>query len=141
MLRRFLITAIAIALGGCATPPVSYETIDLSKIDRIVDLRYRTFNKGAGFGKIALKFENEFKHCKLESARVYVNAIEIANIQSSDTVLIFIPITKYTLSVHPKDNCGALTATADVTIKRGTSLNYRVGYNNSGTFSIEEASL
>lgn len=129
-MKTFIIsTFFAILLNGCATTPVSNEEAVSVPVDAIYQ------HQTANTGKVTIKRDSGYS-ASLCSTRIFVNAQPIADIDTSEKVVIYLPAKDYIFSALANGICAGGLTEINGTVQAGKELTYRVGYGSSGEFSI-----
>lgn len=128
-----LVTLSALAISGCATHPISNnEAINVPNA-RVIDAKY--LEPKPDTGKITVKRDSGAGGSAC-SSRIFVNAKPVADIRSSEKVVLFLASGDYVLSAWPNGICGGGMSEVRATVKTGNELSFRVGYGSNGDFTI-----
>lgn len=133
MLTRILAIAFAVAVSGCATQPVSNAEATSVSTDRILDSRYLQPIPDAG--QVTVKRDSGMGGSAC-SSRIFVNAKPVADLRTSEKVVLYLPTGEYIFSAWPNGICGGGMSEVHATVKSGVELSFRVGYGSNGDFSI-----
>jgi hypothetical protein len=126
----FLALAIA-ACAGCATQPVSDSNASLVPGKRIVDSTYLEAKPGTG--QVTLKRDSGIIGAAC-SVRLFVDAKPIADIRTSEKVVLHLPPAEYVFSAEP--HCGGGMREIHGTVRSGEAIAFRVAYGGSLDFAI-----
>ena len=133
MIQCLLIIATLLSIGGCATRPVSNAEAVNVPMERIVDSRY--LQNAPNTGQVTVKRDSGFGGSAC-SSRIFVNAKPVADLRTSEKVVLYLPEGEYVISAWPNSICGGGMSEVRATVKSGGELNFRVGYGSNGDFSI-----
>jgi hypothetical protein len=129
-----LFAVLAISLTGCATQPVPND----EAVSVPVDPSYLHITPNSG--KITIKRDSGMGASAC-STQLFVNAQPIADIDTSEKVVIYLPADDYIFGAIANGIClGSLTETS-ATVKAGKELTFRVGYSSNGEFSISQTAF
>lgn len=131
MFTRCLFIAPAVLIAGCATRPISNaKAVDVPS-DRIIDSTYlRPVSKA---GRITIKRDRGLLGMGC-SSRIFVNTQPVADIRTSERIVLYLPAGNYVFSAQ--DNCDGGMSEVQGTVTSSSELNFRVGYESSGDFAI-----
>ncbi|TKB75572.1 MAG: hypothetical protein E8D46_01755 [Nitrospira sp.] len=133
MLTRLLVFAFAVVIAGCATRPVSNVEATPVPIDRIIDGKF--LQQTADAGIVTVKRDSGFGGSAC-SSRVFVNAKPVADLRTSEKVIIYLPAGEYVFSAWPNGICSGGMSEVHATVKSGAELSFRIGYGSGGYFTI-----
>jgi hypothetical protein len=133
MLTRLFVIAFALAIAGCATRPVSNAEATAVPSERIIDSKFLEPTADAGI--VTVKRDRGFGGSAC-SSRVFVNAKPVADIRTSEKVVIYLPAGEYIFSAWPNGVCGGGMSEVRANVKAGVELNFRIGYGSNGSFTI-----
>lgn len=127
------ITLAALVIG-CATQPVpNNEAVSVP-----VDASYLHITRNSG--KVTIKRDSGMGASAC-STQLFVNAQPIADIDTSEKVVIYLPADDYIFGAIANGIClGSLTETS-ATVKAGKELTLRVGYSSAGEFRISQTAF
>lgn len=132
-LIRCVFIAFAIFIAGCATRPISnIEAINVEN-DRIIDSTY--IHPGPDLGRVTIKRDSGVSGSAC-SSRIFVNAKPVADIRSSEKIVLHLPAGDYVFSAWPNGMCGGGMTEVRAVVKSGVELSFRVGYGSNGDFTI-----
>ena len=133
MFTRLSLIAFAVVIAGCATRPVSNaEAVHVPSI-RIIDSRFLQPTPDSGVVTVKRDSGIGGSAC---SSRVFVNAKPIADLQTSEKVVVYLPAGEYVFSAWPKGICGGGMSEVRAMVKSGAELSFRIGYGSNGDFTI-----
>lgn len=133
MFSRLSIIVVAFVLSGCATRPVSNAEATNVPISRIINSKFLQPTPDSGM--ITLKRDSGIGGSAC-SSRVFVNAIPIADLRTSEKVVVSLPKGEYVLSAWPNGICGGGMPEVSALVKAGSQLSFPIGYGSNGDFSI-----
>ena len=122
-----------LAITGCATQPISNSVAVNVPSERVIDLKY--LDPKSDTGKVTVKRDSGAGGSAC-SSRIFVNAKPVADIRSSEKVVLYLTSGDYVLSAWPNGMCGGGMSEVRASVKTGEELNFRVGYGSNGDFSI-----
>ena len=138
MFTRCLFIALAVLITGCATRPISNaKAVDVPS-DRIIDSTYLRYVPNAG--RVTIKRDSGLLGIGC-SSRIFVNAQPVADIHTSEKIVLYLPAGDYVFSAWPNDPCGGGMSEVRGTITSSSKLSFRVGYGSSGDFAIHATAL
>ena len=118
---------------GCATRPVSNSEATQVPSSRIIDSKFLTPTPDSGVVTVKRDSGLGGSAC---SSRVFVNAKPIADLQTSEKVVVYLPAGEYVFSAWPNGICGGGMSEVRATVKSGVELSFRIGYGSNGDFTI-----
>ena len=133
MLTRLIVITLAFVVAGCATRPVSNSEASQVPSSRIIDSKFLTPTPDSGV--VTVKRDSGFGGSAC-SSRVFVNAKPIADLQTSEKVVVYLPAGEYVFSAWPNGICGGGMSEVRATVKSGAELSFRIGYGSNGDFTI-----
>lgn len=133
MLTRCLFIAFAVSIAGCATRPISNAEAINVRSDRIIDSTY--LHPAPDVGRVTIKRDSGLGGSGC-SSRIFVNAKPVADIRTSEKVVLHLPAGDYVFSAWPNGVCGGGMTEVRATVKSGAELSFRVGYGSNGDFTI-----
>ena len=131
--RVAILSLISIVLAGCATRHISNTLAIPVPMERILDTRY--LQPGPEIGEVTVKRDSGFGGSAC-SSRIFVDGRPVADIRSSEKVVLYLPKGDHILSAWPNGICGGGMTEVKAIIKTGTKSSYRVGYGSNGAFTI-----
>jgi len=129
----YLTLTSSLFLFGCATTPVPTEQATLAPMDRIINKSY--LEKQKGTGEVIVKRDAGIGGSGCTS-RVYVNATAVADIWSSEKVILFLPEGDYIIGAEPNFICSGGLSETNASITAGKRLVFRIGYGSNGDYRI-----
>lgn len=96
------------------------------------DSRYSREVSGAG--KVVVKRDSGFGGSAC-ATRIFVNGQAIADIDTAEKVVLYLPAGEQILSAWTKGLCGGGMSEVKALVKAGASSSFRVGYGSNGDFS------
>lgn len=118
---------------GCATQPISNSAAVNVPSERVIDSKY--LQPMPGTGQVTVKRDSGFGGSGC-SSRIFVNAKPVADIETSEKVVLYLPPADYIFSAWAKGMCGGSMSEVRSAVKVGDDLSFRVGYGSNGDFSI-----
>lgn len=133
MFTRCLFIVFAVFIAGCATRPISNAKAVEVPSDRIIDSTYLRSVPNAG--RVTIKRDSGFlgRAC---SSRIFVNAQPIADIRTSEKIVLYLPAGDYVFRAWPNDPCAGGMSEVRGTVTSSSELNFRIGYGSNGDFAI-----
>lgn len=101
--------------------------------ERVIDSKY--LDPKSDTGKVTVKRDSGIGGSAC-SSRIFVNAKPVADIRTSEKVVLYLPSADYIFSAWPNGMCGGGMSEVRASVKTGEELNFRVGYGSNGDFSI-----
>lgn len=126
-------TLLGLSLIGCATHPISNSEAIPVPAKRIIDAKF--IHRSPNSGEVTIKRDSGISGSAC-STRIYVNANPIADIRTSEKVVLYLPEGEYILSAEPNGICGGGLTEVKVLVKPGSKLNFRYGTSGHGSPSI-----
>jgi hypothetical protein len=133
MFARLSLIAVALAVAGCATRPVSNSEASHVPSSRIIDSKL--LQPSPDSGVVTVKRDSGFGGSAC-SSRVFVNAKPVADLQTSEKVVVYLPAGEYVFSAWPNGICGGGMSEVRALVKSGSELSFRIGYGSNGDFTI-----
>jgi len=129
----FIAVALAATLTGCATKPISNSAALPVPEKRILDkqLVIPDSNKS----QITIKRDSGFLGGGC-TARVFINAKPIADVNASEKVVLYLPEGDFILAAWPTGICGGGMTEVAARVQAGIPMSFRIGYGSNGDFSI-----
>jgi hypothetical protein len=136
---RSLLTVLVLSFtfgtfAGCATSPVASSDAKLVSGERLLDRTY--LEDRPGTGRVTLKRDSGFLGGGC-TTRVFVNAKPIADLRTSEKVVLHLPPGDYVFSTQGTGMC-KLADTAEVrgTVASGVAIAFRIGSPSGGGLVI-----
>jgi len=133
-----LLTYCCILFCSCATCPVSNFEAIMAPPDRILNTQYLAPSPNTG--TVVIKRDKGFGGSAC-STRLFLNGKPIADIQTSEKVVLYLPENEYVLSAWPNGICGGGMSEVTANVKTGEKLSFRVGYGSNGDFFINRTAF
>jgi type IV pilus biogenesis protein CpaD/CtpE len=131
--RVTMLLLILIVLTGCATRPISNIAAIPAPMERIFDTHY--LQAIPGTGEVIIKRDRGLLGSAC-STRIFVDGRPVADIQTSEKIVLYLPEGNHILSAWPNGICAGGMAEVKAVIKAGTHSSYRVSYGSNGDFTI-----
>jgi hypothetical protein len=130
---------IAVLFAACAaTQPISNQAAITAPSTQILDgtlITPRpdtvevTIKRDSGFGGSAC------------STRIYVDGNPVADIRSSEKIVVYLSRTEHILGASPNGWCGGGTVEVRADLRSGSPANFRVGYGSNSDFFINQTAF
>jgi hypothetical protein len=129
--RVILLLALTTAIIGCATTPVPNSEASLVSTGSV--LNHRLLDARPGTSQVTIKRDSGFfgGGC---SVRIFVNGEPLADIRTSEKVVIYLPEGDHMFGSRPNGICAGGTSEVKASVKPGIPLNLRVAYGSNGEF-------
>lgn len=122
-----------IMLAGCATKPVTNEQAKDVPSKQIIDSSL--LSRKTGTGQVIIKRDSGFMGSACMS-RVYIDGKEIADLDTSQKIVVYPTIGEHIFSAWPKGICGGGMSEQSGKVTEQSTLMYRIGYGTNGDFGI-----
>ncbi|ELW9440226.1 hypothetical protein RJ492_000555 [Pluralibacter gergoviae] len=132
-MKSSIITICILALVGCATKPVSNEQAKDVPNKQVIN--QSLLLKKENTGKVIIKRDSGFAGSACLT-RVYVDGVEMADLDTSQKIVIYPDVGDHIFSAWPKGICGGGMSEQSGRVQDGKVLIYRVGYGTNGDFGI-----
>jgi hypothetical protein len=129
----FLTLTISLFLFGCATTPVPTEQATPVPTDRIINNKY--LEKQQGTSEVIVKRDTGMVGAGCTS-RVYVDAISIADIWSSEKIILFLPDGDHVIGAEPNSFCSGGLSETNASVAAGKRLVFRISNGSNGDYRI-----
>ena len=126
-----ILTFICLLFCSCATRPISNLEAVMAPEDRVLNNQY--FNPSPNTGTVVIKRDKGFLGSAC-STRIFLNGEAVADIRTSEKIVLYLPENAYVLSAWPKGICGGGMSEVTANVKTGEQLIFRVGYGSNGDF-------
>lgn len=136
-MKSMLIVAVAISLTGCTSKSGSNQWVKLAPQKQILSPQLLVKKRDAG--AVVIKRDGSFTGNTCLS-RVYLNGKPVADLDTSQEVVVYPPPGDYVISTLPKDICGGGISAQSAEVDAGSTLTFRIGYGANGDFGIYPAS-
>ncbi|KGT86142.1 lipoprotein [Erwinia typographi] len=133
-MKKIFIVLLVLVLGGCATKPVSNQAAKTVPKDRMLNTSLLT-KTSADAGTVTIKRDSGFAGSACLT-RVYIDGKEIADLDTSEKVVIFPSSGNHVFSAWPKGICGGGMVEVTGNVDRDKPLTYRIGYGTNGDFGL-----
>lgn len=130
---RCLVAVLSFCLFGCASQPISNLDAISVPTERLLDSKY--LHRSPNSGEVTVKRDSGFTGSAC-STRIFVNGKPVADIRTSEKVVMYLPEGEYILSANPNGVCGGGMTEVKATVKSGAQSNYRYGTSGNGSPSI-----
>lgn len=138
MRKEALLIFLLAATAGCATRPVPNALSAFVPSDRILDATY--LRSAPGTGVVTLKRDAGLGGSAC-AARVYVNTRPIADLRTSEKIVLHLPPGDYIFSSQPNSICAGGLSEVRSNVAAGAELTFRIGYGSNGDFSINASAF
>jgi len=133
-----ILTFSCILLCSCATRPISNLEAVMAPKDRVLNTQH--LSPSPNTGTVVIKRDKGFGGSAC-STRIFVNGEPIADIQTSEKIVLYLPKNEYVLSAWPNGICGGGMSEVTANVKIGEQLTFRVGYGSNGDFFINRTAF
>lgn len=134
MMKKLFIALLALLLAGCATKPVLTSQAKNVPDVRVLNSEF-LISKTQNNGMVTIKRDSGFSGSACLT-RVYIDGKEIADLDTSEKVVIYPTLGNHVFSAWPKGVCGGGMVEATGTVTKENSLTYRIGYGTNGDFGL-----
>jgi hypothetical protein len=135
---QIIIIICCFFVSACATRPISnYEAV-ITPNDRILNDQYS--KPSSNTGTVIIKRDKGFGGSAC-STRIFVNGEPVADIRTSEKIVLYLPESEYVLSAWPNSICGGGMSEVTAYVKVDEQLSYRVGYGSNGDFFINRTAF
>ena len=128
-----IVSTVLLALSGCATSPVPDSETKPVPSDRIIAPKYLEAAPDTGIVTVKRDRGVGGSAC---SIRFFVDAQPVADLRTSERVVLHLPVGEHVLSAHPNGMCGGGLREVRATVASSAALSFRNGYGGSGDLSI-----
>ncbi len=136
-MKTVLVVAVAIGLMGCTPKSGSDQQAKLAPQKQI--LAPQLLVKKRDSGAVVIKRDGSFTGNTCLS-RVYINGKPVADLDTSQEVIVYPSPGEYVISTLPKDFCSGSMSAQSADIDAGSTLTFRIGYAPDGDFGIYPSS-
>lgn len=133
-MKKILMLMSMIGLAGCATKPVSTQLAKNVPAERVLNSSLLQQN-GSDVGTVTIKRDSGFSGSACLT-RVYIDGKEIADLDTSEKVVIHPSLGIHVFSAWPKGICGGGMVEVTGTVNKDNPLTYRIGYGTNGDFGL-----
>jgi len=137
-MKKLITILIAVVLTGCATQPVSTRDAAIITGNQLLEKKYSQKSKNSG--RVIVKRDSGFVGMAC-SVRVFVNGHPMADLDTEEKVIFYLPPNEYIIGVQPNGICGGGLVETDANVKVGKQLTYRVGSTLHGGIFISRTAI
>jgi type IV pilus biogenesis protein CpaD/CtpE len=132
-MRRIIVASAIVLVSGCASRPVSTNEAVTVPPDKIVDSRFS--HKLPNSGEVIVKRDSGFVGgaCRL---RIFIDAVAIAEIDTSEKVVSYLPEGEHIISAQLNSPCAATLVEVNANVKAGGRSTYRFGTGTNFDFGL-----
>jgi type IV pilus biogenesis protein CpaD/CtpE len=131
--RKTIIALIAALLSACASQPIS--NIDAIPVAGTSVLSPALLQQRPGTYAVTIKRDAGFMGGAC-STRIYVDGQAVADIQTSEKVVVYLLEGDHIFSARPNGICAGGVSETKAVVKAGTPLNLRAAYGSNGEFFL-----
>lgn len=135
-MKAMLIVAMVVGLVGCTSQSGSNQQVKLAPQKQILDPQLLVKKRDAG--AVVIKRDGSFTGNTCLS-RVYINGKPVADLDTSQEVIVYPSPGNYVISTLPKDFCSGGMSAQSANVDAGSTLTFRIGYATDGDFGIYPA--
>ena len=135
-MKTMLIVAVVVGLVGCTSKSGSNQQAKLAPQKQI--LAPQLLVKKRDSGAVVIKRDGSFTGNSCLS-RVYINGKPVADLDTSQEVIVYPSPGEYVISTLPKDFCAGSMSAQSAEVDAGSTLTFRIGYATDGDFGIYPA--
>jgi len=135
-MKKMLVVAVVVGLVGCTSQSGSNQQAKIAPQKQI--LAPQLLVKKRDSGAVVIKRDGSFTGNTCLS-RVYINGKPIADLDTSQEVIVYPSPGEYVISTLPKDFCGGGISTQSADVDAGSTLTFRIGYANNGDYGLYPA--
>lgn len=135
-MKTMLIVAVVVGLVGCTSQSGSNQQAKIAPQKQI--LTPQLLVKKRDSGAVIIKRDGSFTGNTCLS-RVYLNGKPVADLDTSQEVIVYPSPGDYVISTLPKDFCGGSMSAQTAEVDTGSTLTFRIGYATDGDFGIYPA--
>ena len=132
-MKTMLVVAVIIGLVGCTPKSGSEQQAKLAPEKQI--LAPQLLVKKRDSGAVVIKRDGSFTGNSCLS-RVYINGKPVADLDTSQEVIVYPSPGEYVISTLPKDFCAGSMSAQSAEVDAGSTLTFRIGYATDGDFGI-----
>ncbi len=136
-MKTMLLVAVVAGLIGCTSKSGSNQQAKIAPQKQILNPQLLVKTKDSG--AVVIKRDGSFAGNTCLS-RVYINGKPVADLDTSQEVIVYPSPGEYVISTLPKDFCGGGMSAQSAEVDTGSTLTFRIGYANDGDFGIYPAS-
>ncbi|WP_312209700.1 hypothetical protein [Pseudescherichia sp.] len=135
-MKKMLVVAVVVGLVGCTSQSGSNQLAKIAPQKQI--LAPQLLVKKRDSGAVVIKRDGSFTGNTCLS-RVYLNGKPVADLDTSQEVIVYPSPGDYVISTLPKDFCGGGISTQSADVDAGSTLTFRIGYANNGDYGLYPA--
>ncbi|WAH52836.1 hypothetical protein LMA04_01900 [Pseudescherichia vulneris] len=132
-MKTILVVAVVVGLIGCTSKSGSNQQAKLAPEKQI--LAPQLLVKKRDSGAVVIKRDGSFTGNACLS-RVYINGKPVADLDTSQEVIVYPSPGQYVISTLPKDFCAGSMSAQSAEVDAGSTLTFRIGYATDGDFGI-----
>jgi len=136
-MKTMLIVAVTVGLIGCTSKSESNQQAKIAPQKQILDPQLLVKKRDSG--AVVIKRDGSFTGNTCLS-RVYINGKPIADLDTSQEVIVYPSPGEYVISSLPKDFCVGGMSAQSADVDAGSTLTFRIGYATDGDFGIYPSS-
>jgi hypothetical protein len=136
--NAFAVPLIAVLFASCATQPISNQAAMMAPSSQILDRT--TFASHPDTVEVTIKRDSGFGGSAC-SSRIYVDGNPVADIRSSEKIVVYLTKTEHILGASPNGWCGGGTVEVRADLRSGAPANFRVGYGSNSDFFINQTAF
>jgi hypothetical protein len=137
--NTFVVLMIAVLSAACAaTQPISNQAAIMAPLNQILD--GTLFTSGPDTAEVTIKRDSGFAGSAC-SSRIYVNGAPVADIRSSQKIVVYLSKSEHILGASPNGWCGGGTVEVRADLRSGLPANFRVGYGSNDDFFITQTAF
>ncbi|WP_145507270.1 hypothetical protein [Yersinia alsatica] len=132
-MRRITLLVLSMVLAGCATSPVATKDAKMVPDKQILDSSITQSKDNTG--KVIIKRDSGFIGSAC-STRVFVDGKEVADLDTSEMIIVYPTYGEHIFSAWPKGICGGGMTEQSGNVTKDRVLMYRIGYGTNGDFGL-----
>ncbi|BET62260.1 hypothetical protein [Yersinia pseudotuberculosis] len=132
-MRKIALLALSAALAGCATSPVATKDAKMIPGHQILNASITQSKENTG--KVIIKRDSGFVG-SVCLTRIFVDGNEVADLNTSEMVIVYPAYGEHIFSAWPKGICGGGMSEQSGNVTEGRALMYRIGYGTNGDFGL-----
>lgn len=134
-MHRFLVFSLfAVALAGCATQPVATSQTQQVSSNAVLAPEFSAPTPGAG--ALVIKRDKGLTGSAC-TYRVYVNGSPAVDLRAAQSHQLFLPAGTHIIGARPASLCGGGTSEAQVAIRQGSTITYRLAATQMGDIVLQ----
>lgn len=127
-----LLICFAALLSACSTTPISTRDAKLAPPDRIYKGGVALSRPLPNTGEVVIKRDSGISGSAC-STRIYIDGVTVADIDTSEKVVLYLAEGDHILSAKPNGLCGGGLTEVKATVKTGGSSAFRYGSSGNGS--------